>query len=116
MCYSVEFLHGLLEDGSISHQDGATRFLLNLSDQSFIFGDQIGVDPHTSRRGIGRELMLDMFERMKRSGVAHMYVTILHNPVRNEASIRFCEGLGAQCVQEVTNKDGLTWGIYRFTP
>lgn len=116
MCYSNEFLREIVADGSISHQDGAVRFLLGEEGGSFLFGDQIAVSPTASRRGIGRELMHDMFGRMLEAGMHRMYVTILHHPLRNIASIRFCEGLGARCVREVTNKDGLTWGVYLFEP
>lgn len=116
MCYSGEFLRELVADGSISHQDGAVDFLLREGGGPFLFGDQIAVSPTASRRGIGRELMHDMFGRMRDAGFYRMYVTILHRPVINVASIQFCEGLGARCVQVVTNKDGLTWGVYLFEP
>jgi len=114
MCYNCAFLRELVADGSISHQDGAVSFLLREIECPFLFGDQIAVSSTVSRRGIGRELMHDMFGRMHAAGIRRMYVTILHRPVRNAASIQFCEGLGAKCVQEVTNKDGFTWGVYFF--
>lgn len=113
MCYDSAFLQGLVTDGFLSHQDGAISFLQE-TERPFLFGDQIAVSPTASRKGIGRELMRDMFGRMRVAGIRRMYVTILHHPVRNVASVRFCEGLGAHCVQEVTNKDGLTWGVYLF--
>lgn len=114
MCYDGTFLRELMADGAISHQDGAVGFLLRADDSLFLFGDQIAISPTASRRGVGRELMCNMFERMRETGLRRMYVTILHRPVRNVASIQFCEGLGAQCVREVTNKDELTWGVYLF--
>lgn len=116
MCYDGAFLQELIDTGAISHQDGAVDFLLDQPQGSFIFGDQIAIDPATMQRGVGRELMLEMFERMRKGGISTMFVTILHEPVRNDPSIRFCTTLGAECVAEVTNKDGLTWGIYRFVP
>ena len=42
----------------------------------------------------------------------NMYVAILHGPIRNEASINFVGRLGFENITEVTNSDGLVWGIY----
>ncbi|HAL49941.1 MAG: hypothetical protein UU40_C0012G0010 [Candidatus Uhrbacteria bacterium GW2011_GWD2_41_121] len=115
MCYESSFLRDLVEYGSVSHQDGAVDFLAKQGGR-FIFGDQIGVDPSCNHRGLGTKLMQDMFTRMRREAITTMYVTILHEPVRNEVSIAFCTKLGATCIAEAVNQDGLAWGIYRFEP
>lgn len=116
ICYDSIFLRDLVKDGSISHQDGIIKFLFDEEEGSFIFGDQIAVGPSATRQGLGRDLMLDMFERMRKANIPRMFVTVLHAPIRNDVSIAFCEELGAQCVKEATNKDSLTWGIYSFEP
>lgn len=115
MCYERAFFEELIRNGDIGHEDGITRFIQDLepSDQ-YIFADQIGLDYENRRKGMGSNLMRQLLERLKHEGITKMYGAILHQPVKNEASITFCSKLGARVVGEVTNQDGLVWGIYRF--
>lgn len=115
MCYDNVLLSQLVEDGSIGHEDGITRFIRDLEPTDrFIYGDQIGIDYENHRVGIGSTLMQRHFEQMKQEGIEKMYVAILHEPIKNAASLAFCSRLGATCVGEVANKDGIKLGIYRF--
>jgi uncharacterized protein with ATP-grasp and redox domains len=56
--------------------------------------------------------MEKVFAKMRDRKMRNMYVAILHKPIRNEASINFVGRLGFDNVAEVTNSDGLVWGIY----
>ena len=69
-----------------------------------------------SRRAfIGTALMSTLFQDMRERKIKNMYVAILHQPVRNEASISFVEKLGFSELEEVVNPDHYTWGIYHST-
>ncbi|MBP7134113.1 GNAT family N-acetyltransferase [Patescibacteria group bacterium] len=115
MCYDNVLLTQLIADGSIGHEDGITNFITSQEPTDrFVYGDQIGIDYENHRTGIGSGLMQQNFEHMREEGIRKMYVAILHQPLKNEASISFCTRLGATCVGEVQNRDGIMLGIYRF--
>lgn len=111
MCYDDKTLRGLTDD--LSYKDGTSKFLLEQK-TPFIFGDQIGVREEMNHKGVGNQLMERLFEDMKKSKIDTMYVEILHQPVRNETSIKFSEKLGFSLETEAINSDGSVWGIYKL--
>ncbi|MFA5992200.1 MAG: GNAT family N-acetyltransferase [Candidatus Pacearchaeota archaeon] len=110
MCYDSNTIVDLRK--KLEHEDGVISFLLGQK-KPFVFGDQIGVRPSNQRSNTGRSMLETLFKDMKNSKVNTCYVAILHEPVRNRASIRFCSSLGFKVVGEVTNMDEHVWGVYR---
>lgn len=114
MCYDRAFLNKLIEEGEIGHEDGIVNYLSSQTppEDNFLFGDQIGISRQNRTREAGTMLLEEVFVKMREKGMKNMYVAVLHQPVRNEASINFIGGLGFNNVAKVTNSDGLVWGIY----
>jgi predicted GNAT superfamily acetyltransferase len=114
MCYDSGTLQTLRENGQMEHEDNLVDFVLQ-NELPYVFGDQIGVRPGKIRQGIGKSMMIRLFEDMEIEHIPTMYVGILHDPVRNGQSIYFCTDLGFEEIGEVTNSDGYVWGVYRKT-
>ena len=115
MCYDKEKLDQLIESGEIGHEDGIMDFLSSsVEADNFVFGDQIVVDHKNRSDGVGTAMMAEVFTKMKEKGIADFYAAILHQPLKNEASIAFTDTLGLKNVGEVTNADGLVWGMYHL--
>ena len=114
MCYDRAFLQKLIDDGEIGHEDGIIGYLTSHTDDedNFLYGDQIGISSDNRTREAGTILMEKVFAKMRERNMRNMYVAILHGPIRNEASINFVGRLSFNNVAEVTNSDGLVWGIY----
>jgi predicted GNAT superfamily acetyltransferase len=114
MCYERSFLQKLITEGEIGHEDGIISYLTNHTDpeDNFLYGDQICISAENRTREVGKILMETVFAKMKARNMRNMYVAILHGPIRNEASMKFVGRLGFENVAEVTNSDGLVWGIY----
>ncbi|NMB48719.1 GNAT family N-acetyltransferase [Candidatus Kuenenbacteria bacterium] len=116
MSYDKTFLEQLIKNGEIAHEDGIMQYLqteINPAD-NFIFGDQIAISKDNRNREAGTKLMKATLSRMQSMGINNMYVAILHQPIRNEASINFVGRFGFNHTKEVTNSDGLVWGIYHL--
>ena len=114
MCYDSEALRLLRRTlRKLDHEDGLIDFVL-CQETPFIFGDQIGVQSDRRKMDIGRLMMQQLFEDMIEFQIPTIYVGILHEPVRNEASIGFVEYLGFFEAKKVRNRDGHVWGIYRL--
>ncbi len=115
MCYDRAFLQKLINEGKMGHEDGIISYLTNRTapDENFLYGDQIGISAENRNREAGTILMEKVFAEMKDRNMRKMYVAILHDPIRNEASINFVGRLGFENVADVTNSDGLVWGLYR---
>lgn len=113
MCYDNETLNRLKESGELDHEDNLTK---TVSEQQgdYIFGDQIGVIPDKTLRGVGRSLMQKLFDDMQSKGIDTMYVGVLEEPALNEASKIFVERLGFNHQESVTNSDEHQWGIYKL--
>ncbi len=58
--------------------------------------------------------MQTLFEDMRRALINMMYVGILHEPVMNTASKKFCEKLGFTHQENVMNSDNHKWGVYKL--
>jgi len=114
MCYDRAFLQKLIDEGEIGHEDGIVSYLKNQTEpeDNFLYGDQIGISSENRTKEAGTILMEKIFAKMKDRNMRNMYVAILHNPIRNEASINFVGRLGFNNVADVSNADGLVWGIY----
>ncbi|OGF21424.1 hypothetical protein A2316_02210 [Candidatus Falkowbacteria bacterium RIFOXYB2_FULL_38_15] len=114
MCYDRSFLQNLISEGEIGHEDGIISYLTKNTEpeDNFLYGDQIGISAENRTREAGTILMEKVFAKMKDRSMRNMYVAILHGPIRNEASINFVGRLGFENITEVTNSDGLVWGIY----
>lgn len=111
MCYDDETLAGLSRSGALDHEDAIAGYLLKQG-KPFVFGDQIGINPEKARQGLGKGMIRRLFTDMRASNIRSVYVCILHSPARNQASISFCKGIGFRELAEVTNRDGLVWGVY----
>jgi len=113
------FIHGMevrprvpayLSQHVESHED--LMYLYRNAPANFVFGEQIAVRPDLARRGLGSLLLNQMMRDAELSGVDDVYVSVLHSPVLNIASINFCEKFGFKLEREVRNNDGSAWGIY----
>ena len=113
MCYDNKELNYLAKKEYLLHESEIINYVLNQK-SPFIFGDQIGISHDNSRQGIGKLLMDKLFEDMKLRDIKRMFVAILHKPIRNTASLKFCNSLGFEQLTEVTNKDGLVWGVCKL--
>ena len=111
MCYDNNALESLVEANVLNYEDGIVREV-SKQERPYIFGDHIGVREDLTQGNIGRNLMETLFEDMREKGINRMYVGVLHSPVRNEASVSFVRSFGFEEVSEVSNSDGLIWGIY----
>ena len=116
MCYDRAFLQTLINDGEEKHEQGILNFIQSIEpEDNFVYGGQIGVDPETRQRGMGRGMIERVLASMRNRHINHMYAAILHAPVRNDVSIAFSGATGAQNVGDGLNDDGLLWGIYRWS-
>lgn len=77
----------------------------------FVFGEQIGVIPDCTRKGIGSRLLEHLTKEIDAKS-ERILVNIAHAPVKNEASINFCRHEGFSLLHEFSNSDGSLWGIY----
>jgi len=113
VCYDDVSLKKLIDEGEFADEK---KFMKFLSKQKipFILGDQIAVDPDNTSKGVGKSLVDKLFEEMLEESITDFYGAILHKPIKNTASINFWEMLGCKLLLEVTNVDGLTWGIYKL--
>lgn len=116
MSYDKSFLEQLIQSGEIAHEDGIMQYLQTEIDpaDNFIFGDQIAISKDNRNKEAGTKLMENTLSRMQSMDINNMYVAILHQPIRNEASINFVGRFGFNHTKEVTNSDGLVWGIYHL--
>ena len=115
MCFDSSTFRKFAAQGIINPSEGDVKFMLNQKD-SWVFGDQIGIDPKLSRNKIGSAMMKQLFSDMDERAIKDMYVSILHKPVRNYASIDFCTGLGFKHLKgaDAENQGGTTWGMYHL--
>jgi ribosomal protein S18 acetylase RimI-like enzyme len=111
--YDDRDLAYLQKRGVIGHESGILDAVMQMP-KPFIFGDQIGIDPAATRTGLGTKLLDELFFRMRAERIRTFVVAVLHQPVRNQASIDFCTRSGLKFVSEVRNKDNTVWGIYRI--
>lgn len=116
MSYDKAFLEQLIQNGEIAHEDGIMQYLQTEIDpaDNFIFGDQIAIAKDNRNKEAGTKLMEATLSRMQSTDINNMYVAILHQPIRNKASINFVGRFGFNHTKEVTNSDGLVWGIYHL--
>lgn len=116
MCYDRAFLQKLINEGEIRHEDGIVNYLISNTEpeDNFLYGDQIGISSGNRTRGAGTMLLENVFVKMKEKNMRNMYVAILHDPFANNTSINFVKLLGFNNIAEVTNSDGLAWGIYHL--
>lgn len=110
MRYDSLTLEDLLKKGLLAHEDGLVQYI-SKQPTPYVFGDQIRVRKGENRREIGTSMMTRLFHDMQQTKISVMYVGILHQPVRNHASIDFCTKLGFTEITEVNNKDGTVWGV-----
>lgn len=113
MCYDSVTLDDFLEKGLLDHEEGLVQYITK-QQTPYIFGDQIGVRKGKNRHNVGTAMMDKLFQDMQQKKIPTMYVGILHQPVRNYASIDFCTKLGFTKISEVANKDETVWGVYQL--
>ena len=111
MCYSSIALEKIYSSSKIAHEDDLIKYVLTQK-KPFLFGDQIGIKNEFSRTGIGRSLMEKIILDMKNENIFDFYACILHDPVKNNASISFTKSFGFGFLKEIKNKDGRVWGVY----
>jgi N-acetylglutamate synthase-like GNAT family acetyltransferase len=114
MAYNNLIINKLIESGDLTHQSNIIKFLLKQK-KPFIWGDQIGVLKEYAKQGIGGLLMDRLISQSNKNKISAIYVDILHNPFRNEASISFCTKKGFNQIREIENSDKKIWGIYKKT-
>jgi len=113
MCYDNQILEKLISFGEFSHEDKIIEFV-SKQKKPYLFGDQIAVSQKNNLKGIGKKLMLRLFRDMINNNITDIYVGILHEPIKNMASLNFCNSFGFSQIAEVKNKDNLVWGIYKL--
>ncbi len=111
MCYDNKTLTDLKNKNLLDYEDKTVNLILS-QNRPFLFGDQIGVISSHRSQGIGKSMIKQLFEDMKKQNIKRIYVAVLHKPFKNIASLGFCKKLGFNFLQEVENKDNLVWGIY----
>jgi ribosomal protein S18 acetylase RimI-like enzyme len=80
----------------------------SIAGRTEVYLDQFAVRADYQRQRIGSQLS----RQLVRDTAGHLLLgAILHQPIRNEASIRFFTREGFHCIGEVREVD-LTWGIY----
>ncbi len=113
-CFDDATLKELEEKGILAGEDVTFPYLFSQK-KPFILADQMGVMRKYSYQGIGKALFDEFFKDIIGKEVT-LWAEVLHNPARNHASISFCESLGFEHVETLTNSDNHTWGLYHIGP
>lgn len=109
--WSREALRAIYSPG-LGAQTSVVYYFLGKS-KDFVFGEQIGVRRDLAGKGLGSLLLNQMMRHTELAGIEDVYVSILDQPFRNEASAKFCEEFGFRSTgQAIRNSDNSLWGIY----
>lgn len=86
-------------------------FLLKLkkSEKKIFYHSQIAKKPNS--KNVGKPLTMAMIDEIKKRGYHSIVCKIVHQPIKNEASITFHEKLGFKCIGEIDQENYLR-GIY----
>jgi len=114
-CFDDKTLKELEEKKILTGEDITFPYLFSQK-KPFILADQMGVMRKYSYQGIGKALFEKFFADIIGKNNLRLYAEILHKPVRNQASINFCQSIGFNEIEELTNSDKNTWGIYHIGP
>jgi len=116
MCYDNKTLKMMQQNKILAHEDNIINAILQNS-EPFIYGDQIVISilAQENKSPIGIQLMNYLFDDMKQQNIRTMYISILHKPTLYTKSKQFCTKIGFKQVDEITNIDNTTWGIYKFS-
>jgi ribosomal protein S18 acetylase RimI-like enzyme len=113
MCYDSATLRKLFAQGELAHEDKIADFLAR--QKNFIYCDQIGVEFQHERKGVGESLIYKIFQEMTKNKIQSIFAIILHEPLRNEASISFFTKMGFNLKRKIKNTDGRVFGLYEKT-
>jgi len=82
---------------------------LKKSEKKIFYYSQIAKKPNS--KNVGKQLALAMIDEIKKRGYHYVVCKIVHEPIKNEASITFHEKLGFKCIEEIDQENYLC-GIY----
>ena len=97
----------LMREGMVG-EDDVIDHVLERGGERMVYLDQIAVRTDRQRRRLGNQLFRQL---VRDTAGSTLTGAILHEPIRNEASIRFFAREGFRCTGEVREAD-LIWGIY----
>ena len=112
LCFDNKTVEEMAAFGDMAGEDKTFDFIFSQK-KPFILADQLAVLYEYSYQGIGKALFDKFFEDLLETGTTDIYGELLHKPARNNASINFCKSLGFEEINEITNNDDHTWGIYK---
>lgn len=112
-CFDDTTLKKLEEKKVLTGEDITFPYLFSQK-KPFILADQMGVMLKYSYQGVGKALFEEFFKDLIGKNMKSLYAEILHKPFRNHVSIGFCKSLGFRHINELTNSDNNTWGIYHI--
>ena len=82
---------------------------LNYKDDKIFYYSQIAKKPNS--KNIGKNLVLSMFNEVKKMGYDYIVCRIVHSPIKNEASMAFHQSLGFKSIGDIAG-GGYLCGVY----
>jgi len=113
MAYDSDFVKELVEQEPRLRDDAIFNYLI-AQQEDYVYIDQIAV--RKPKTFIGGTYACGLFERLKKDskGKQSIQGVISHNPWKNETSIKFFAHRGARLLKEITGKNQIVFGVYRF--
>jgi len=113
MAYNSDFVKKLVEHEPQLKDDAIFNYLV-LQQESFVYLDQIAV--RKPKTFIGSVCACSLVERLKEKSGGNQSIqwVIPHLPWKNETSIRYSTHQGGRLLKEITDKNQIVFGVYRF--
>lgn len=80
---------------------------------NFVYWDQLAILPKFQNHGYVKDLSNAFLNEVEKSEYKSIYGPIIHNPHKNETSIRLTVSLGFQLSEEIEVYSGLIFGVYK---